>query len=120
MTEILDEDVPPHIRSYFDHTANVLTTIPMNLKNLADACDDNRWSELNKSEFIYNKTDILQQLVSQGLRHPKVLTYLGLEKHEWLVEVTQKFNMLAILNSICREGIKMLINLPPAHSKGNF
>jgi hypothetical protein len=48
------------------------------------------------------------------------MTYLGLEKHEWLVEVTQKFNMLAVLNSICREGIKMLRNLPPAHSKANF
>ena len=32
---------------------------------------------------------------------------MGLEKPEWLLEVIQKFNMIAILNRLMREGINV-------------
>jgi hypothetical protein len=45
------------------------------------------------------------------------LEYLGLEKHEWLVEVAQKFNVLAVLNSIFREGLLVYAPLKKAHGE---
>ena len=87
MTEFL-EDSPDNIKSFFQHTASILTTIPMKLLNLTESYDDNQWQKYNLSEFIYNRDDIIHRLVSEGLRHPKYLEYLGLEKHEWIVEVT--------------------------------
>lgn len=101
------EIAPPNIQTYFNNTSVTLTTIPLRLPSLADAYDDNTWGDLCTSEFIYNKDDIMHKLISKGLRHPKVLEYMGLEKHEWLVEVSQKFNMLAIMNQILREAIKV-------------
>ena len=106
MTEIV-EHAPLHIKSFFDKTANILTTIPMKLANLANAHNDNQWSDIIKYEFIYNRDDLLHKMVSSALRQPKVIEYMGLEKHEWLVEVTQKFNMLAMLNSLIREGMQI-------------
>lgn len=47
------------------------------------------------------------KLLSQGMRQPKCLDNLGDGKHEWQVEVTQKFNMMSILNFLMREGIKV-------------
>lgn len=93
--------------TFFKNTANTLTTIPMRLPILADTYDDNSWSDLCAREFIYNKDDIMHKFLSEGLRYPKVIEYMGLEKHSWIVEVTQKFNMLAVLNQICREAIKV-------------
>jgi hypothetical protein len=41
------------------------------------------------------------------MRQPKCLDNLGDGKHEWQFEVTQKFNMMSILNFLMREGIKV-------------
>ena len=35
------------------------------------------------------------------------MDHLGDGKHEWQIEVTQKFNMMSILNYIMREAIKV-------------
>ena len=67
MTEIF-ETAPPHIRSFFNSTSEILSTIPLRLPILADSHDDNQWSELNRSELIYNKDDLLYKLVSHAMR----------------------------------------------------
>lgn len=87
MAEFLDM-APDHIMTYFENTAITLTTIPLRLPTLADAHDDNSWGDLCASEFIYNKDDIMHKFLSEGLRYPKVIEYMGLEKHSWIIEVT--------------------------------
>lgn len=106
MTEFFDL-APPQIKHFFDSTASTLSTIPLRLPQLADTYDENDWSDLCSKEFIYNQDDVMHKLISTALRQPKILQYLGLEKHEWLIEVNQKFNMLAVLNLVFREGIKV-------------
>lgn len=58
----------------------------------------------------------MHKVVSECFRHPKNFDYLShtgnLEmdenkQHDWIIEVTQKFNMLSVLNFIMREGIKV-------------
>jgi len=41
------------------------------------------------------------------MRQPKCLDNLGDNKHEWQIEVVQKFNMISILNFVMREAIKV-------------
>jgi hypothetical protein len=50
---------------------------------------------------------LLYRLVSEALLQPKVMEYMGLDKPEWLIEVTQKFNMLGVINFMFREGIEV-------------
>ena len=47
------------------------------------------------------------------MRLPKCLDNLGDGKQEWQIEVTQKFNMMMILNFIMREGIKVFSQPTP-------
>lgn len=57
----------------------------------------------------------MHKVVSECFRHPKNFDYLSYNNvetdenkpHDWIIEVTQKFNMLSVLNFIMREGIKV-------------
>ena len=69
--------------------------MPVRIPSIANAFTDNEWIDINQSEFIYNRSDIMQKLVSECLRHPKNLEYLAFNlsdtdensPHEWLIEV---------------------------------
>jgi hypothetical protein len=86
--------VPKSVRSYFEHTSSILSNIPLRFPTLAEAFSDNEWTDICKNEFIYNSDDIMFKLVSQAIREPKLLDYLGTNQHDWQTEVVQKFNML--------------------------
>ena len=102
MTELFDV-APAPVLNFFENTASIMTTIP--LKLIQSDLDEHEWHDLQCSEFVYNRSDLLYRVISESLRQPKVMEYMGLDKHEWLTEVTQKFNMLAVINYLFREGI---------------
>lgn len=61
-----------------------MTTIPLKF----ETSSMHEANDICESEFIYNKGDLLYRLISEALIQPKVMEYMGLDKHEWLIEVT--------------------------------
>jgi hypothetical protein len=114
MTEFFDL-APTNIQQYYDNVSAILSSMPLRIPSLANSFTDNEWIDINQSEFIYNRSDIIHKVVSECFRQPKNLDYLShnaLESdenklHDWIIEVTQKFNMLSVINFIMREGIKV-------------
>lgn len=104
LTELFD-NAPQPILSFFENAASIMTTIP--LKFDTSGMLETEWNDIQATEFVYNKGDLLYRLVSEALLQPKVMEYMGLDKPEWLIEVTQKFNMLGVINFLFREGIEV-------------
>eukprot|EP00347_Sterkiella_histriomuscorum_P000210 403376762 len=110
MSDFLDY-APDHIKAYFRNVSLLLTTIPMRFEILTDNnLDDSQYSILENTEFVYNRYDLIYKLISSGMRQQRYIDYLGLEKHDWIVEVIQKFNMISILNYIFREALSLFQN----------
>ena len=114
MTEFF-ELAPRNIQQYFDNVSSILSSMPLRIPSISNAFTDNEWIDINQSEFIYNRSDIMHKVISECLRQPKNLEFLGHNlpetdentPHDWIIEVTQKFNMLTVINFIMREGIKV-------------
>ncbi|CDW89869.1 UNKNOWN [Stylonychia lemnae] len=119
MSEFL-ELAPLEMKQYFDNVSSVLSTIPMRFDILTDSnIDDSHYQSLENSEFIYNRYDLIYRFVSQSLRQQRYVDYLGLEKHDWIIEVIQKFNMITILNFIMRESLGLYQQKPKINQKQN-
>ncbi len=109
LSEFLD-NAPQSIRTYFENVAGILSTIPLRFSILKDSLHDNQFADLERHEFIYNKNDFMFKFISQTLRNQSNFDHLGIEKHDWIIEVIQKFNLISILNYIFREALSMLRN----------
>lgn len=72
--------------------------------------DDTQFAEYENSEFIPDRFDIMYRFISQSLRQTRCVETLGIEKQDWIVEVTQKFNLISIMNFVFREALSMFAN----------
>ena len=104
------DNAPKHIMNYFTNTASLLSTIPLRLQQMTDQYDECQLAAVEKQEFVYNRNDVMYKFVSQSLRYQNNIDYLGLHKHDWIIEVIQKFNMLFIINYLFREALGMVSN----------
>ena len=99
------KEAPDDVLKYAENISSLLCSIPLRFPILTDEIADGAYYEMEQKEFLWNRHQLNYRFVSQSLRYQRNLDYLGNYKTDWIIEVIQKYNLIAILVQMMREAI---------------